>query len=103
MDNLIGQATPEQIAAWKAAHPSGVFEYQVENRICYLRSVDRDTYALAAAKVRDSGPAKFNDVVVERIWLGGDSTIRDNDAYWFGLVEFIDELMAKKKGSLKQL
>lgn len=99
---LKGLATPEQIAKWKEEHGK-VFAYEVDGKICYLCQVDRDVYALAASKIREAGPAKFNDVILERIWLGGDDEIRKNDSYYFGLIDFVEELMAKKKGQLTEL
>ena len=96
-----GQATPEQIVEWKAKFGK-VFEYKVEKKVCYLRSVDRSSYAAAASKVSTS-PAKFNEIIIDNIWLGGDDDIRKKDEYYFGLSEFVDELMAKKKGSLTEL
>lgn len=93
-----GQATPEQIAAWKKEHGK-VFCYDVEDKVCYLRAVDRTTYSLALSKVSTS-PAKFNETIVEKIWLGGDEEIRKNDQFYFGLIDFVEELMNKKKGSL---
>ena len=105
---LIGQATEDQLKQWKEeiiakyGHNSKLFSYEVDGRICYLRSLDRNTYALATTKVMQS-PAKFNEVVIENTWMGGDETLRKNDEYYFGLIEFVEELMTKKKGSLKQL
>jgi hypothetical protein len=98
MEKLQGQATDEQIAAWKEQFGK-VFKYEVDNKVCYLRPVDRNTYSLAASKVATS-PAKFNEIVIEKIWLGGDEEIRKNDEYYFGLIDFAEELMNKKKGSL---
>ena len=95
---LLGQATPEQIAQWKEQYGK-VFSYEVDGRICYLRPVDRNTYALAASKVTTS-PAKFNEILVEKCWLGGDEEIRKNDEYYFGLCDFTEELLNKKKGQL---
>lgn len=96
---LTGEATPEQIATWKKEHGK-VYRYEVDGRVCYFRAVDRNTYSLAAAKITSAGPAKFNEVVIENIWLGGDESIKKEDSYFFGLIEFIEELMAKKKGNL---
>lgn len=101
--------TPEQIATWKqeVAEKFGsnhkVYEYRVDGRSCYLRSVDRDTYAMAMAKVAQAGPNKFNELIIQGIWLGGDETIRKDDRYYFGLVEFVEDLLNKKKGSLTEL
>jgi hypothetical protein len=93
-----GLASAEQIAAWKNQYGK-VFYYEVDDKICYLRPVDRTTYSLALSKVSTS-PAKFNEVVVEKIWLAGDEEIRKSDNYYFGLIDFVEELMNKKKGSL---
>lgn len=95
---LIGEATPEQIAEWKQKYGK-IFKYEVDGKVCYLRTVDRNTYGLAASKVSTS-PAKFNEVVIENIWLGGCEELRKNDSYYYGLIDFVEELMAKKKGSL---
>jgi hypothetical protein len=65
--------------------------------------MDRNTYALAAAKVSSAGPAKFNEIVIENIWLGGDEELRTVDQYFFGLVDLIEDFMAKKKGTLVTL
>lgn len=105
---LSGEATPEQIKNWKEmvakkfGDTAQVHQYMVGDKVCYLRSVDRATYSAAAAKVSTS-PAKFNDVVLENIWLGGDETIKTDDRYYFGLIDFVEELMAKKKGTLTTL
>jgi hypothetical protein len=108
MKTLIGQASPEQIEQWKAevkkkyGESADVMAYEVDDRVGYLRSVDRDTYSAAAAKVSTS-PAKFNEIVISNIWLGGDEAIKNQDQFYFGLIDFVEELMGKKKGSLKTL
>jgi hypothetical protein len=86
----------------KYGETAQVYIYEVEDKKCFLRSIDRNTYSAAAAKVSTS-PAKFNEIVINQIWLGGDDEIKNNDQYYFGLVEFVEELMGKKKGSLKAL
>jgi|GEM_PF-249954 len=107
-DSLIGQATTEQIEQWKAdvqrkhGATAIVYQYEAEGRICYLRSVDRDTYSTAVSKVSTS-PAKFNEVVINSVWLGGDETFKKVDQFYFGLIDFVEEMMAKKKGNLKAL
>ncbi|MFB6454441.1 hypothetical protein CLV59_109146 [Chitinophaga dinghuensis] len=95
---LIGQATAEQIEAWKNEHGK-VYSYKVEGKVCYMRTVTRDIYSLAATKV-SSSPAKFNETIINGIWLGGDESIRKEDRYYFGLSDFVEELMNKKKGEL---
>jgi hypothetical protein len=104
MDTLKGQVEPEQIAKWKEDHNiPKIFTYEVDGRICYFKPVDRNTYSLAASKITSAGPAKFNEIVIERIWLGGDEAIRKEDKYFFGLIEHVEGLMDKQKGVLGEL
>jgi hypothetical protein len=97
-DGKKGQATPEEIEAWKQKYGK-VYFYTVDGRVCYLRQVDRELYARASIKLTTS-PAKFNEVIIEGVWLGGDDDIRKKDEYYFGLFDFLADLMAIKKGEL---
>lgn len=101
-EKLIGEVAPDVIAGWKDKH-GRVFKYTVDGRVAYLRNVDRNTYSLAASKISSAGPAKFNDIVIDNIWLGGDDAIKKQDGYYFGLIDFVEELMAKRKGELGEL
>jgi len=105
---LIGQASPEQIEAWKKevkekyGENHSVKFYKVGGGIAYLRTVDRDTYSLAMVKVRES-PAKFAQVVLDKIWLGGDESIRKDDGKYFGLCDMVEDMLNKQKGELGEL
>lgn len=105
-----GQATQEQIDNWKQAvkekygETSKVFFYSTEDgRICYFRSVDRSTYSVAASKIASAGIAKFNETLVDMTWLGGDESIKKQNGSYFGLIDHIEEMMAKVKGTLGEL
>lgn len=98
MPKLKGEASAEQIAKWKETHGK-VHSYEVDGLICYMRPVDRTTYALALAKI-GTNPASFNQIVIEKIWLGGADEIKKEDCYYFGLIDNVEELMNKKKGQL---
>ncbi len=93
--------TPEQIEAWKKGHGK-VYRYTVDDKTCYLKSVSRELYARAATKVSTS-PAKFNEVIIEGVWLGGDEAIKNEDGLFFGLSDFVEQLMNKTKGELGEL
>lgn len=101
MDQLTGQATAAQIQEWKEKYGK-VFMYEVDGKVCYLKPIDRNIYSQAASKISTS-PAKFNEIVIEGSWLGGAEALRKEDSYFFGLIDFVEELMAKKKGSLVTL
>lgn len=93
-----GQVSEDQIKEWKQQYGK-VFTYEVDNKIAYFRPVDRTVYSLAASKISTS-PAKFNEIVIEKTWLGGAEEIKKEDSYFFGLIDFVEEMMNKKKGSL---
>lgn len=102
-ETLSGQVTQDVIDAWKKKHSiSKIFTYVIDGKICYLRPVDRDVYSMATKKM-ESSPAKFNETVINGIWLGGDEELKKNDRYYFGLIDFVEELMAKKKGILSEV
>ena len=98
MQELQGQVPADQIAKWKEQYGK-VFNYQVDWKIAYFRPVDRSIYSLATSKISVS-PAKFNEIVIEQTWLGGCEELKKNDSYFFGLIDFVEEMMNKKKGSL---
>lgn len=108
MNKLQGQATPEQIEDWKKevkqkfGDDAKVFAYEIDGKVAYIRTVDRATYSAAAAKVSTS-PAKFTDVILENCWLGGCEDIKKVDQLYFGLSDYLEELIAKKKGDLRAL
>jgi len=99
---LQGQATADQIAEWKDKYGK-VFTYQVGEKIGYLRPVNRNDYSLAASKITSAGPAKFNEIIINATWLGGDAALKTEDKYFFGLIDKIEELMDKQKGELGEL
>lgn len=108
MEKLIGQASPEQIAEWKDTvakrygENAKVYMYEVDGKVAYVRSVDRATYSAASAKVSTS-PAKFSETIIQNCWLGGCDEIKNSDQYYYGLQDFMEELIAKKKGSLTEI
>jgi hypothetical protein len=100
---LTGQVSNEQIQKWKDEHKvEKVLTYTVDGRIAYLKPVDRNLYSLAASKVTTS-PAKFNETIVQGIWLGGDEAIKNEDEYYFGLIDHVEGMMRKRKGELGEL
>lgn len=82
---LIGQATPEQIAEWKASHGT-VHELQVEDKVAYLKKLTRSSLSLALTYLgRDM--VKFAETVFENNVIGGDKTMIDDTDYLPGIIE----------------
>lgn len=98
---FIGQATPEQIAAWKEQHEE-VFSIKVEGHVCYLRKPSRRaiSYASVAGK---SDPLKFNETLLKECWLGGSDAVRRQDDLFLAASGVLDQLIVIKEAELEKL
>ena len=98
---LVGQATPEQIEAWKKQHGE-IYAATVGDGICYLKKPSRKVlgYASFASK---NNPLNFNEVMLNDCWLGGDESIRTDDAKFLGVSGVLAELIEVKEAELKKL
>lgn len=96
-----GQATPEQIQAWKAQHGE-IFAISVEDKIGYLRKVDRKTLSFAST-IGTKDPMKFNEVILTNCWLGGDDELKTNDDYFLAVSGTLSQLIIVKEAELVKL
>lgn len=94
-------ATPEKIAEWKAKHGE-IFSISVEDKICYLKRPDRKTLGFAS-QAGTTDPFKFNEVILNNCWLGGDEEIKTNDAYFLAICPHLAEVVEFKKAELVKL
>lgn len=92
--------TQSQIDSWKKTHGE-VFLVEVEDKVCYLKRPSRQ--ALGAATVLSGGDSiKYNEVILNNCWLGGDEEIKSDDAYFLGVSQTLAELIEVKKATLKK-
>jgi hypothetical protein len=98
---LSSQATPEQIANWKKKH-GDIYAFETEGKVCYLRTPERK-FLSAAAVVGKTDPLKYNEVLLNNCWLGGDEAIKTNDKYFLGISGKLSELIEIAEGELKKL
>lgn len=98
---LAGQATPEQIEAWKQKH-GDVFAVTVGNSVCYLKRPTRKaiSYASVAGK---NDPLKFNEVLLNDCWIFGDERIKTDDSLFIGAAGKLAELIEVKEAEIKKL
>lgn len=98
---LSGQATPEQIEAWKGQY-GGVSAIIIEDKICYLRKLDRQVLSFASSAAK-SDPLGFNDAILKNCWLGGDEALRNDFDYYLTVTRQITELVVVKDAELVKL
>ena len=101
VQRLSGEATAEQIAMWKNLHRD-VFEVVATDKVCYLKRPDRKTLQAADVIGRDD-PMRYNEIVLENCWLGGDDRIKTDDIYFLEVMPTLQDLIDYGKATLKKL
>ena len=84
---FVGQATPQQIEAWKRQH-GDIYAVECGDSICYLKKPSRKAlgYASYASK---TNPLNFNETILNDCWLGGDESIKTDDAKFLGVSQLL--------------
>ncbi len=98
---MVGEATPEQIAMWKNLHGK-VWEVRSKDSVCYLKRPHRNVVS-AASSLGAKDPIKFAEMMIANCWLGGDERIKTDDAKFFGLSKKLDMLLQVEEASVKEL
>lgn len=97
-ETLIGEATADQIAAWKKKYGK-VFGIKVGGHICYLKPPDRKilSYASVAGK---SDPLKFNETILGSCFIGGSEAIKKDDELFLGAGAILPSIIQVKEAEL---
>lgn len=115
VESLTGQATPDQIAAWKKLH-GDVYEITVNSHVGYVRGFDRATmkFALSQLKIKLDKDSHGAEVSVEKMielgeiglkncWIGGSEEILSNDRMFMAAALQVGELFEIAETTLKKL
>ncbi|OQY03188.1 MAG: hypothetical protein B6I20_05570 [Bacteroidetes bacterium 4572_117] len=94
--------TKAQIEAWKKKHGDVFMFTNEDDAVCYLKLADRKTLAYAQAAAGND-PIKFNEIILEDCWLGGDERFKTDDAWFLGVSAKLDELIKVSTGKLEKL
>jgi hypothetical protein len=95
------EVTKEQIAEWKAKHGE-ISKISVDGKSCYLKQPNRKDMGYAAMAGKEN-PIKFNEVILNACWLGGDEEIRTNDMLFMSASSQIASLIELKEATLEKL
>ncbi len=91
----------QKIKEWKEKHGE-VYGYTAGEKECFLKKPNRKVLA-AAATVGKNDPIRYNEILLNGCWLGGDEEIKTDDAYFLGVSAKLAELVEVKEGELKKL
>ena len=98
MENKV---TPEQIEQWKAKHGE-VFKIKVCDKECILKRPSRKALGYASVAGKDN-PLKFNEVILNDCWLGGDEEIKTDDKLFLSVGSKLPELIQVEEAELEKL
>ena len=93
--------TKEQIQEWKNQYKD-IFVISVEDKKVYLRTPDRKTLSYAST-LATKDPLKFNEVILENCWLGGDEEIKTNDELFLAVSSKLPDLIQIQEATLEKL
>lgn len=100
---LIGVATPEQIAKWKTDYKD-IYSVTVDGHISYLKKPDRHILGFATAG-SDGGKQgiKFNEILLKNCFLGGSESIKIDDSLFLAVSAKLSDLLEVKEAELEKL
>jgi hypothetical protein len=98
---LIGEATADQIAAWKKEHKE-VFSITVENHVGYFKKPNRTVIAIASSKVKDN-PMGYIETILENTFIGGSREIVENDDFFLAAMTTAEKMIEIKTAELVKL
>ena len=93
--------TKEQIKEWKKQY-GDIYVLNIEGKEAYLRTPDRQTLSYAST-LATKDPLKFNEVVLNNCWLGGDEEIKTDDALFLAVSSKLPDLIQIKEATLEKL
>lgn len=100
---LIGQATPEEIKAWKGTHKNGIYALEVDGHIGYFKNPSRHDMNLAMSKASAEAALDMYETMLGATFIGGSEAILNNDDMFFGALQQIKTKMDGKKAVLVNL
>jgi len=100
--DIIQKRFGAQIDEWKRLYGS-VFGYVSEDgKCCVLRAPD--LIILDACRTISGGSSiKFDAVLLENCWLGGDNELKTEDKYRLGVFDWLSTVIKKVEGELVEL
>ena len=95
------EISQEQIDAWKKQH-GDIYAIKVDGKTAYLKKPDRKTLSFASV-AGQKDPMKFNEIILENCFIGGDEEIKKDDSLSLAASAKIVELIEVKEAELVKL
>lgn len=98
--NMVGQATPEQIKAWKEKYGT-IYTTKDDSNIAYFRKPNRKELSYAL-RLQDD-PLAMAEMVLKSCYIGGSSIFYTDTSYILGSENLVNKMLAVKKIEVGEL
>lgn len=102
-EQLIGQATQEQIDAWKKANPLGIYALISGGHIGYFKNPSRQELNCAMSKADTSAPLDMYEELATLTFIDGSRELLDNDNKFIGIATQMKQKFEGEKAELVNL
>jgi hypothetical protein len=102
-EQLNGQVTDAQIAAWKAKHKYGIYAIEVDGHIGYFKNPGRHELNCALSKADKDKALEVFEELANVTFLGGSEAILTDDQMFIGVAQELKEKLDGKKATLVNL
>lgn len=100
---LAGQASAEQVAAWKKQYPQGIYAIIADGHIAYFKNPNRHEMNCAMSKASVEAALDMYEDLAKRTLIGGSEEVLTDDQKFFGAVQQVKVKMEGKKATLVNL
>ena len=97
----MSKVTTQQITEWKQKHGE-IFKITVDGKEAYLRKPDRKILSYVTSMASNE-PLKFNEILLNNCWLGGDTEIKTDDTLFLSASAKLGQLIEIKSAELVKL
>lgn len=99
----MSKLSQEEIELLKSQNGGEIFEITIEEKTAYFKKPDRKTLSYATVSGGTKDPFKFNEIILESCFIGGDRDLIDDDKYFLSMSGQVAELIEIKHATLKKL
>lgn len=101
-EQLKGQATPEQIEAWKKQYGE-VVEAKAEGHVAYFKKPTRPQLSYAMSLENQGKTLEMVEHVLKSCYLSGSDVFLKNTDYMLGAAGVVERLVSVKQVEIKNL
>jgi len=100
---LTGEASPEEIKAWKATYKQGIYQVVNGNYVAYFQNPTRIHMNISMSQAKAEAALDMYEMLAKLTKIGGAEELLTDDEMFYGLTADLKVKMDGKRGVLKNL